>query len=64
MYSRTQNENGTYNTRCLDCFMTIAFFVESAEELDRVEQHHICPEKALSGLLAQQQSIASRSLLN
>ena len=64
MYSRTQNENGTYNTRCLDCFMTIAFFVESEKELDRLELHHICPEKALSGLLAQEQSIASRSLLN
>jgi hypothetical protein len=64
MYSRTQNENGTYNTRCLDCFMTIAFFVESDEELDRLELHHICPEKALSGLLALEQSITSRSLSN
>ena len=64
MYSRTQNENGTYNTRCLDCFMTIAFFVESDEELDRLELHHICPEKALSGLLAQEQSNASRCLSN
>jgi hypothetical protein len=64
MYSRTQNENGTYNTRCLDCFMTIAFSVESGEELDRLELHHICPEKALAGLLALEQSSASRSLPN
>ena len=64
MYSRTQNDNGTYNTRCLDCFMTIAFFVESDEELDRLELHHICPEKALACLLAQEQSIAARSLPN
>jgi hypothetical protein len=29
MYSHTQNENGTYNTRCLYCFMTIASSVET-----------------------------------
>ena len=52
MFSRTQNENGTYNTRCLFCFLTIASAVESAEELDGVETHHICPEKALADLLA------------
>jgi hypothetical protein len=64
MYSRTQNENGTYNTRCLDCFMTIAFSVETEDELNRVELHHICPEKALAGLLAQQHTGTSRSLSN
>ncbi len=64
MYSRTQNENGTYNTRCLDCFMTIAFSVETEGELNRVELHHVCPEKALNGLLAQQQASTSRSLSN
>jgi hypothetical protein len=53
MYSRTQNENGSYNTRCLDCFMTIASAVETNEELDRVEARHICPEKVLSELLRQ-----------
>ncbi len=47
MYSRTQNDNGTYNTRCLDCFMTIASCVESLRELEEFEAHHICPEKAL-----------------
>jgi hypothetical protein len=52
MFSRTQNDNGTYNTRCLYCFMTIASAVESAEELDGLEAHHICPEKALADLLA------------
>jgi hypothetical protein len=62
MYSRIQNENGAYNTRCLDCFMTVAFCVETDEELNRVEQNHICPEKALSGLLAQEQSGSSGSL--
>ena len=43
MYSRTQNENGTYNTRCLDCFMTIASSIETIEELElleaRLEEH-------------------------
>jgi hypothetical protein len=52
MFSHTQNDNGTYNTRCLYCFMTIVSSVESLEELERVEAHHICPEKALSDLLA------------
>ncbi len=52
MFSRTQNENGTYNTRCLYCFMTVASAVESAKELDDVEMHHVCPEKALADLVA------------
>lgn len=52
MFSHTQNENGTYNTRCLYCFMTIASSIDSQEELERVETQHICPEKALSDLLA------------
>lgn len=53
MFSHTQNENGTYNTRCLHCFMTIASSVESPEELDRFELLHVCPEKALADLLVQ-----------
>jgi hypothetical protein len=53
MYNRTQNENGTYNTRCLYCFMTVAFDVESDEELERLEVRHVCPEHALANLLAQ-----------
>jgi hypothetical protein len=51
MYSRTQNENGSYNTRCLDCFMTIASSVECERDLDFLESRHICPEKALAALL-------------
>ncbi len=51
MFNRTQNENGTFNTRCLHCFMTVASAVESAEELTNVEAHHICPERALADLL-------------
>lgn len=53
MYSRTQNENGTFNTRCLYCFMTVALDVEADEKLDEIEAHHFCPERALSELLAQ-----------
>jgi len=52
MFSHTQNENGTYNTRCLHCFMTIATSVESLEKLERVQTQHICPEKALADLLS------------
>jgi len=54
MFSQTQNDNGTYNTRCLYCFMTIASSIETLEELERVETHHICPEKALADLLSRQ----------
>jgi len=53
MYNRTQNENGSFNTRCLDCFMTIASCVESEQELDRLETRHLCPEKVLADLAAQ-----------
>ncbi len=64
MYSRTQNENGSYNTRCLDCFMTVASCVESAQELDRVETHHICPEKVLAQMFARERVIDAQALRN
>ena len=63
MYSRTQNENGSYNTRCLDCFMTIASCLETEKELELVEIRHICPEKALAQLLAQGKAFEARSAL-
>ena len=56
MYQRTQNENGSYNTRCLDCFLTIAFCVDSEEELERLETQHLCPEKVLAQMLAWQRA--------
>ena len=52
MFSHTQNENGTYNTRCLNCLMTVASAIETPEELDTIEAQHMCPEKALAELLA------------
>ncbi len=48
MYSRTENEDGSFNTRCLDCFMTIASGIGSIRELDRIEARHICLERVLS----------------
>jgi len=57
MYNRTQNENGSYNTRCLDCFMTIAFSLVTEDELLEHEARHVCPEKALADLLARERSI-------
>jgi len=47
MYSRTQNDNGTFNTMCLDCLRTIATSVETETDLELLEMHHVCPEKAL-----------------
>ena len=64
MYSRTQNENGSFNTRCLDCFMTIASAVETEAELDVIESRHICPERALAELLAQEKSMAAKAMRN
>jgi hypothetical protein len=63
MYSRTQNDNGTYNTRCLDCFMTIASVVETEQDLCRLEARHVCPERALSEMLKEEMRLeASREL--
>jgi len=64
MYSRTQNENGSFNTRCLDCFMTVASCVESEKELGQVEAHHLCPEKVLAQLLAQERALEARVARN
>jgi hypothetical protein len=50
MFNRTQNDNGTYNTRCLYCFLTIASAIESEERLGQLESRHICPERALAEL--------------
>ena len=64
MYNRTQNENGSYNSRCLDCFFTIASCIESEEELKRLECRHICPEKALAELLALEQYRSAKAQVN
>lgn len=61
MYSRSQNENGTYNTRCLYCFMTIASSVETDSELVQLEARHICPERALAELQELEKAAESRS---
>lgn len=61
MYNRTQNDNGTYNTFCLDCLMTIASCVESESELDRLEARHVCPEKALDALLQWEKKAAAQT---
>jgi hypothetical protein len=60
MNSHTQNDNGTYNTRCLDCFMTIASSVQTEEELDGIEANHICPEKVLAELRLQDDAAEER----
>jgi hypothetical protein len=60
MYSRTQNDNGTYNTLCLYCFMTVASAVETEEALGQLEAHHFCPERVLADLLAQEKAGGSQ----
>jgi hypothetical protein len=61
MYSQTQNDNGTYNTRCLDCFMTIASSVETTDELEAIEVRHLCPEKLLAQLVARESSVEAQT---
>ena len=63
-FSRTQNENGSYNSRCLDCFMTIASYVATEQDLEFREAHHICPEKALAELLAREKAGQSHAARN
>jgi hypothetical protein len=55
MYSRTTNESGRVTSRCLYCFMTVESEARAAEELDRIEAAHLCPEKALAQQLARTQ---------
>jgi len=64
MYSRTQNDNGSFNTRCLDCFRTVSSCVETEKELERVEVHHMCPEKALAQLMAEEKAIEEQAMRN
>jgi ABC-type Fe3+-citrate transport system substrate-binding protein len=64
MYNRTQNENGSYNSRCLDCFMTIASCVETEKELDTREANHTCPEKALAQMKAEDGAATARATLS
>jgi hypothetical protein len=61
MYSRTQNDNGTYNTRCLYCFMTVGSAIETKEGLILLEAHHCCPERALSNSLDREEPIESHT---
>ena len=64
MYNRTQNEDGSFNTRCLDCFRTIGSEIETENKLNPVEKNHICPEKAMVHLVAQQQLAQSDASAN
>jgi hypothetical protein len=64
MYSRSQNENGTFNTRCLYCLLTVATSVESEVDLEQVEQFHMCPERALSELIAGKSAIMANTHRN
>ncbi len=48
MYSHTQNENGTFNTLCLYCFMTVGSAVPTETELTEIESAHACIEKVLA----------------
>jgi hypothetical protein len=44
--------------------MTVASCVESEKELGQVEAHHLCPEKVLAQLLAQERALEARVARN
>ena len=48
MFHRSQDEKGRWSTRCLYCFMTVATELDTAEEAERKEQGHLCPERVLA----------------
>jgi len=56
MFRRTQNDNGTFNTLCLDCMMTVALGVDGPPGLAAVERKHMCVEKALVQLFQASQT--------
>ena len=64
MYSRTQNENGSYHTRCLYCFLTVASAVATDKELELIEERHLCPERVLSELMTHCRATEARAQLN
>lgn len=57
MYSRTNNGDGTFDSRCLHCLLTVARDVRTSAKLDRLENQHVCVEKALFQLMHMQQSL-------
>ncbi|MGB8031864.1 MAG: hypothetical protein WCF30_19600 [Terracidiphilus sp.] len=44
--------------------MTIASCVETGKELDEREAHHLCPEKVLAQLLAEEKAAVEHSARN
>ncbi len=60
MYHRTQNGDGSHNSRCLHCLLTIARDVVTEEELARREGHHLCPEKILAQMRAAERDAAEK----
>jgi hypothetical protein len=44
--------------------MTIASAIETADELNRLEAHHVCPERALANLLAHEKQIEEHAHTN
>jgi hypothetical protein len=60
MYSRTDNGDGTFDSRCLHCLMTVARDAHTPAQLSRLESRHICVEMALFQLMHMQQSLVGK----
>jgi hypothetical protein len=55
-YPRRRHADGTYDSICPRCFVTIARHMTRAE-LERKEQHHICSEIDLSMVRAAKEAV-------
>jgi hypothetical protein len=60
MYYRTDNGDGSFDSRCLHCLKTVARDVRSPAKLNLVERRHICVEMALFQLMHLQQNMAPK----
>jgi hypothetical protein len=60
MYSRTENLDGSFNSRCLHCLLTVASDVRTPAKLNQLERKHLCVEKALFELMHAQRPMETR----
>jgi len=44
--------------------MTVVSSIESEDDLERLESHHLCPERALALLLTKEAAIAAQAQRN
>ena len=51
MFQRTEDAQGQWTTRCLDCFRILtdgSDGVDTLKQAERLEQLHLCPQRVLA----------------